>query len=136
MNPFHQPISPSEARGGAAGGFAPDEARVLRALALLARGKDQWAVVNDLRAQGLSLEEAKRESAAVFDEAVIRLRHAQRLKRLLAWLLIASGPLLPLGLAYAGFGFVIFSLAPVGLGIALLYKLPRPRRIPPALLQL
>jgi hypothetical protein len=134
MNPYHQPISTAETRPGGFG--VPDEARVLRALALLGRGKDQWAVVNDLRAQGLSLEEAKRESAAVFDEAVIRLRHAQRLKRLLAWLLIASGPLLPLGLAYAGFGFVIFSLAPVVFGIALLYKLPRPRRIPPALLQI
>lgn len=134
VNPYLPPrVGPAKDGEGAAGAVdAGREGAILRAFQLLKSGKDQWAVVEDLRLTGLPLDDAKRESYPVFDEAKRRLAQSQFLPRVAALMLIVSGVVVPLGLLFnGGWAYLLASAAPVIAGMVILSKLPNPRRISP-----
>jgi hypothetical protein len=136
VNPYLPPLARPAKNGGVAAGsmVAGREGAVLRALELLKSGKDQWAVVNDLRSSGLPADDAKRESYPVFDEAKRRLSRSQFLTRVVAQMLIVAGVLIPLGLFLAGGGYRVVSSIPVIVGMGILFRLPNPKRIRPDLM--
>ena len=133
VNPYLPPLARTATDDG---GSLPDgrEAAILRAFELLKSGKDQWAVVNDLRSSGLPPDDAKRESYPVFDEAKRRLSRLQFLPRVAALMLIVSGVVIPLGLLWAGAGYLVVSSIPIVAGLAILFKLPNPKRVRPDLM--
>lgn len=132
LDPYRPPIAdPSEGDGSPRDSGGKREIAVFRAFELLKSGKDQWAVVNDLRARGLPFEVAKQESYPVFDEAKRRLFRNQLPLRAAAWVMIAAGILIPLGLFFRGGGDVLLSSVPVVFGMGILFKLPKPKRIHP-----
>lgn len=133
-DPYQTPGSVTAPRSARARGAAhPDfETWVASAYALLRTGKDQLGVINQLRACGLSFEEAKAESYPVFDQAKRRLRRGQLPLRIVAWALIGLGVLGPLALLLGGAGVIVVSALPVIGGVGLLYRLPNPARLPEA----
>ena len=131
-NPYQTPDSNRTTFGSRVLGEAhPDfEKRVAAAYALLQAGRDHLGVINQLRSDGLSFEEAKAESYLVFDRAKRRLKRNQLPLRIIAWSLIALGSLGPLALLFGGAGFVIVTAIPIVGGFGILYRLPNPSRLP------
>lgn len=131
-NPYQTPDSKRTSFGSRVLGEAhPDfEKRVAAAYALLQAGRDHLGVINQLRSDGLSFEEAKAESYPVFDRAKKRLKRNQLPLRIIAWSLISCGAIAPLALLFGGAAFVIVTAIPIIGGFGILYRLPNPSRLP------
>lgn len=100
------------------------------AVVVLSIGKGHLGVINMLRGYGMSNDSAIEVSYDIFDHAKLRLLCMQRGQRLLAWCLIVFGVLLPLMMLFSGLGLWYFSFAPIGIGVAMLFKLPNPTSLP------
>ena len=103
---------------------------IREAVGILASHKGQLGVINMLRSYGMNIDASKKASFDIFDESKKRLIAAQRPKRFLAYCLMLSGILIPIGMLFTGLGIYIFSFTPLILGFVWLTKLPNPRRLP------
>lgn len=100
------------------------------AVVVLSIGKGHLGVINMLRGYGMSNDSAMEISYDIFDHAKLRLLCMQRSRRLLAWCLIVFGMFLPLIMLFSGLGIWYCSFAPIGIGVAMLFKLPNPTSLP------
>lgn len=97
---------------------------------VLGSGSGHLGIINMLRSYGMDHVAAKKASYDIFDQAKLRLMKSLRLQKVIAWLMIIGGILLPIITFLSGAGFYIFSLTPIGLGAVWLQKLPNPSRLP------
>ena len=86
---------------------------------VLSSGRGHLGIINMLRSYGMDHVAAKKASYDIFDQAKLRLMKSLRLQRVVAWLMIIGGFLLP--------GLYLFSLTAIGIGW--LFKLPNPSRL-------
>jgi len=93
---------------------------------ILKEGKSHISIITFLRSKGLSDENAKKLSKDIFVQAKKRLLKEQIALRVLAWLLIITGAILPIILLIMG-RVSIFAAFPVVIGIGILFKLPNPK---------
>jgi len=103
---------------------------VERAEVMLGARKGHIAIINYLRKQGMTPDQAKKMSYPIFDEAKASLMVSQNLFRFVAWFLIIMGIVAPIVMVIRGAGFVIVSGAPLILGGLLLNYLIVPSRLP------
>jgi VIT1/CCC1 family predicted Fe2+/Mn2+ transporter len=101
-----------------------------KAEVLLGAYKGHLGIINMLRAQGYSIDEAKRLSYPLFDEAKIRLIKSQRPLIFISLLLFFLGVFLPLIMFLIGASFNIFSTFPLIGGVIFWRKVVRPSRLP------
>ena len=96
----------------------------------LGAGKGHLGVINYLRQQGLSGDNAKKASYDIFDQAKARLMKRQRPQIIFGWVLILLGIITPIALFVLQARVVVFSVAPVIAGIFVLFKVVKPSRLP------
>jgi hypothetical protein len=101
-----------------------------KAEVLLGAYKGHLGIINMLRAQGYSIDEAKRLSYPLFDEAKIRLIKSQRPLIFISLFLFFLGVFLPLIMLLMGASFTILSTVPLIGGVIFWRKVVRPRRLP------
>lgn len=106
------------------------ESWIQEAVVVLSIGKGHLGVINMLRSYGMSNDSAMEISYDVFEQARLRLLRMQRGRKLLAWLLILSGMLIPFLMLLSGLGIWYFSFAPMAIGAAMLFKMPNPTSLP------
>jgi len=106
------------------------ESWIREAVSILASHKGHLGIINMLRSYGMSIDAAKRTSFDIFDESKKRLIVAQRPKRFLAYFLILSGILTPIGMLLGGLGLYSFAFMPIILGFVWLTRLANPSRLP------
>ena len=97
---------------------------------ILGAGRGHLGIINFLRSQGMSNDEAKKVSFDIFDEAKRRLMKGQRPQIFLGWFLIALGVITPIALFALQARIVVLSTAPILGGIFLLFKVVKPSRLP------
>ena len=102
---------------------------IAEAVQVLKQGRGHMGIINHLRSHGLSPDAAKTVSYHVFDKALIRLKRAQLLIRITAWILVAIGVLLPLVFLISGH-VVYYAFTPAVFGLGMLSRLPNPKRLP------
>lgn len=103
---------------------------VQKAEVLLGSGQGHIALINYLRTQGMSHDDAKKISYDIFDEAKRRLMRSQKGIIALGYFLIFIGIFTPLALLILQARLVVIAAAPVLAGLFVLSKVVRPSRLP------
>ncbi len=103
---------------------------IKQSVSILEDGKGHLGIVNYLRTQRLTPDEAKVVSYVIFDGALTRLRLKQFPIRIFAWLLIFTGAATPIAMYFLNRPVIIFAAAPIVFGFILLAKLQKPTRLP------
>lgn len=96
---------------------------------MLEQGDSQISIITYLRSQGVNDDLAKELSYDVFAAARKEVIRKQRPHRIIACSLIVIGIVLPLFFLLMGF-LVIYSAAPVLIGMTYLFRLPNPKGLP------
>lgn len=103
---------------------------ILQSVSILEDGKGHLGIINYLRTQRLTADEAKAASYVIFDGAMICLKRKQFPIRTGAWILIVVGAGTPMAMYFLNKPVIVFTAAPIILGFVLLAKLQKPTKLP------
>ncbi len=107
------------------------EKQVNHCLVLLEMRKDQLAIINYLRKNGYSVEEAKNLSYGLFDQAKKKLMRSQLLTLILAYVFFAIGLIAAFSAFYMGLNIALYLFwMPICFGMFLKTKIINPTRLP------
>ena len=103
---------------------------VPKAEVLLGANRGHLGIINHLRSEGYSDEDARRLSGPIFDRAKAKLMRSQLPLITCSWVLLFFGATIPLVGLLSGRVDVILPLIFLIGGVVLWYKVVRPRRFP------